>query len=210
MYRAWGRIIAAQGVALSLIFCLLVQAQPIYDQVFGRADTFPYWFGGIALFSAASTSLANAALVMRFGPRTLVTLGLAGQVVAAGLAVTLLTLAPHYAFPIFVLWQFLLIWMTGLCVGNLNAIAMEPMGHIAGLTASLTGCISTLIAAVASGIVGLLFDGTPLPLLVSALTLGLIGVGLMWRLNTAARACPRTQEVDDAVDLEPGSRNATQ
>lgn len=179
--------ILAQGVALGLMICLIAQVQQIYDQAFGLAETFPYWFGGIALFSAASTSLANASLVVRFGMRRMVTLGMAGQVVSATFALLLIASAPGWAFQAFVVWQFLLIWLSGLCVGNLNAIALEPMGHIAGLTASLTGAVSTMLAAVASGFVGLLFDGTPLPLIVSALALASIGLTLMWRLNTHAR-----------------------
>lgn len=180
--------ILAQGVALGLIISLIAQVQQIYDQTFGMAETFPYWFGGIALFSAASTSLANASLVVRFGMRQMVTLGMAGHLLFAAAALLLYTAAPALAFPAFVIWQFMVIWLSGLCIGNLNAIALEPMGHIAGLTASLTGAISTLLAAVAAGAIGLLFDGTPVPLMLSALGLALLGLAIMWRLNSHARS----------------------
>lgn len=179
--------ILVQGIALGLIICLIAQVQQIYDQAFGLAESFPYWFGGIALFSAASTSLANASLVVRFGMRRMVTLGMTGQVISAAVALLLILSVPGWAFPTFAVWQFMLIWLSGLCVGNLNAIALEPMGHIAGLTASLTGAVATMLAALASAVVGPLFDGTPIPLIVSACCLSLIGAALMWRLNAHAR-----------------------
>lgn len=179
--------ILAQGVSLGLIICLIAQVQQIYDQTFGLAETFPYWFGGIALFSAASTSLANASLVVRFGMRRLVTLGMTGQVISAAIALLFILSVPGWAFPTFAVWQFMLIWLSGLCVGNLNAIALEPMGHIAGLTASLTGAVATMLAALASALVGPLFDGTPVPLILSALCLSVIGAALIWRLNAHAR-----------------------
>jgi DHA1 family bicyclomycin/chloramphenicol resistance-like MFS transporter len=179
--------ILAQGVALGLIISLIAHVQQIYDQSFGMADSFPYWFGGIALFSAASTSLANAYLVVRFGMRRMVTFGMTGQVASAAIVLFVILAAPHWAFPAFAVWQFMLIWLSGLCVGNLNAIALEPMGHIAGLTASLTGAVSTLLAALASAVIGPLYDGTPIPLIFSALCLSLAGVLLVWRLNMHAR-----------------------
>ena len=180
--------ILAQGVALGLIICLISQVQQIYDQSFGLAESFPYWFGGIALFSAASTSLANASLVVRFGMRRMVTLGMSGQIVSAALALLFIVTVPAWAFPVFAVWQFMLIWLSGLCVGNLHAIALEPMGHIAGMTASLTGAVATMLAAVASAVVGPLFDGTPVPLVVSALCLSLVGTFVVSRINTHARA----------------------
>ena len=35
----------------------------------------------------------------------------------------------------------------GLTLGNLNALAMEPVGHIAGIAASVIGALSTVLAA---------------------------------------------------------------
>ena len=180
------RAIVVQSVSLGLIFCLIVTVQPIYDVVFGRADSFPYWFGGIALFSATSTSLANAALVVRFGMRRLVTLGMAGQIISASGALIGLTLVPEYAFAIFVVFQFLLIWLSGMCIGNLNAMALEPMGHIAGFTASVTGAVATFIAAAAASLVGYLFNETPFPLIGAALVLSIIGLYVMVQLNARA------------------------
>lgn len=175
--------IGVQCVAFALIFSLISMVQPIYDQTFGRGETFAYWFGAIALVSALSTSIANSMLVIRFGMRRLVTLAMVGQVFCAAFTFVVLKWAPHYAFNAFVFWQFMMIWLTGMSIGNLNAIALEPMGHIAGFTASVSGAISTLAAAIIASFVGSQFNGTPFPLIMTCSLLALAGLLMMWRMN---------------------------
>ena len=56
--------------------------------------------------------------------------------------------------------------MAGLTIGNLNALAMEPVGHIAGMAASVTGAIATVGAVLLAAPLGLAFNGTPIPLMI--------------------------------------------
>ena len=55
-------------------------------------------------------------------------------------------------------------FQAGLTLGNLNALALEPMGHIAGMAASLVTALATVGAVIIAIPIGLQFDGTPLPL----------------------------------------------
>ena len=55
--------------------------------------------------------------------------------------------------------------MTGLTIGNLNALALEPMGHIAGMAASVIGAIATVASVALAVPLGLMFDGTAYPLM---------------------------------------------
>lgn len=64
-------------------------------------------------------------------------------------------------------------------MGNLNAMAMEPMGHIAGMAASVIGGVSTVVAALIASPVGLLFDGSVTPLIGAVLVFAGIGLALM-------------------------------
>ena len=56
------------------------------------------------------------------------------------------------------------LFFVGLQFGNLNAMAMEPFGHIAGTASAVIGNVSTLLAVVSGTLVGQLLDGTVLPL----------------------------------------------
>ena len=99
---------------------------------------------------AASGTLLNAALVMRFGMRRLAIMAFAVQsvVTAAALLVTWADLVSGgAAFALWFLWSTSVFFMAGLIFGNLNALALQPLGHIAGTAASLVTGILTVSAA---------------------------------------------------------------
>lgn len=175
--------ISVQTLAMGMLIAMLLLIQQVYADTYGRADSFAYWFGAAALVSA-SASWLNAMLVVRFGMRRLITAALAVQVVltSAFLLTGVMGLAEPYGFTFFLMWQIGLFLQTGLTLGNLNAIGMEPMGHIAGMAASVISGVSTVVAALLAAPVVLLFDGTPLPLLCYVLALAATGLLLMRRM----------------------------
>ena len=66
---------------------------------------------------------------------------------------------------------------------NLTALSMEPMGHIAGLAASVNGAISTILAAALAIPIGLAFDGTPRAVLIGTFICLAISYALMLKLG---------------------------
>ncbi|HBS51145.1 MAG TPA: multidrug MFS transporter [Rhodobacteraceae bacterium] len=172
--------ILVQALCLGALFTMLTMVQPVYDVLYGRAESFPFWFAGVALV-AGSASLLNALLVVRLGMRRMVTWALGAQI---GLSGTMLILSqtpvtPDAGFALFLVWQTTVFFMAGLTLGNLNAIAMEPMGHIAGMAASVIGSIATVSAAAIAAPVGLMFDGSLLPLAGGIFVLCCLAFGLM-------------------------------
>ncbi|HSF63126.1 MAG TPA: multidrug effflux MFS transporter [Paracoccaceae bacterium] len=176
--------IAAQTLIFAALFGTLSSTQPIFDVTFGRGASFPLWFAVIAVI-AGSASLLNAALVMRLGMRFLVTAALGAQVLAS-LAMAGITawggLPDAVAFPVYIAWTTGVFFMAGLTLGNLNALALEPVGHIAGMAASAVGAIATVGAVVFAVPLGLAFDGTPLPLAVGIAVLSGGALVLMRRM----------------------------
>ncbi|MEP2715679.1 multidrug effflux MFS transporter [Pseudophaeobacter sp.] len=162
--------IVVQTFCLAMLFTMLTMVQQVYDIIFDRGDSFPFWFGFVALMSG-SASVLNAAVVVRVGMRRMVTWSLALQILFSAVMLTLdgFSLPAGLAFGLFVAWQTSVFFMAGTTLGNLNAMAMEPMGHIAGMAASVIGAISTVLAAVIAGPIGLLFNGSLLPI-----TLGIL------------------------------------
>lgn len=185
--------ILVQSLVFAMLFATISSVQPIYDGLFDRAESFPLWMGATALL-AASGSLINAMLVLRLGMRRLVALMLQAQIAisAALLLAQVAGLAGDALFALFFLWQVLAFFQAGLTMGNLNAIAMEPMGHIAGMAASIIGAISTVAGALLAMPIGLLFDGTAIPLAFGVMLLALTSVGLM-------RAMRRAEDAQDPV-----------
>ncbi|MEQ3709340.1 MAG: multidrug effflux MFS transporter [Tateyamaria sp.] len=176
--------IYVQTLMLMTLFSVLTMVQPIFDVTFGREESFPLWFGAIAIASGVS-SLLNAAVVGRFGMRRLVTWALAIQVLLSAVFVLWMLAGLPFLFPVFVFWLWGVMFQGGLTVANLNAIAMEPMGHIAGMAASVIGAVSTVLGAALASPVGLLFDGTPMALIVTVLLASAAGSVLMQRMRRA-------------------------
>ncbi|MFA8384111.1 MAG: multidrug effflux MFS transporter [Pelagibaca sp.] len=161
--------IAVQGLCFAMLFSMLSSVQQIYDITFGRADTFALWFGVVAVV-AGSSGFLNASLVMRLGMMFLVRAMLIAQVGFSALMILVgyAAMAGHISdtvfFGCFVLWQITVFFQAGMTLGNLAAIAQEPMGHIAGMAASVIGSVATVVGVSLAIPVGLMFDGTPIPL----------------------------------------------
>ena len=152
-----------------MLFTMIVLVQPVYDVVFDKAGSFPFWFMGVALL-AGSASYVNARIVGRLGMRTVVTWSLGLQTIGS----TLMLLTTQFdlgaaAFPLFLVWQVTVFFMIGVTMGNLNSIALEPLGHIAGIGASVMGAVSTVLSALIAAPTGLMFNGTIVPLVAGVL-----------------------------------------
>ncbi len=142
----------------------LGSARQIFQDVYGVGDLFVVYFAAGSI-SAGAASLLNARLVMRHGMRwltgmaitalTALSVGLWGWVAFGGV--------PDFA--IFMGWQIASIFCIGMIFGNVQALAMEPLGHIAGLGAAIFGAVSTFIALPLSWMVSGYFDGTIMPLI---------------------------------------------
>ncbi len=181
--------IAVMTFNFAALFAMLSSVQQVFDITFGRGDSFPLWFGGVAIV-AASASVINAVLVVRIGMRRMITFAMAAQLVICLLVILLeMSGLPNAVrFGLFVFWQTSIFFMVGLTLGNLNAMAMEPLGHIAGLAASMMAGISTVLAMVFAIPIGLAFDGTPMPLAFGVLVLISSGLALMlWLKRIEAR-----------------------
>lgn len=183
--------ILVQTLMMAMLFSLLAMIQPIYHEVFDKADSFPFWFGGIAL-SSAGASLINAMLVVRLGMRKLIVIALTMQVMLSSLVLLSTEIAGAAVFATFAMWQAFVFFQAGLTVGNLNAIAMEPMGHIAGMAASIIGAVSTVFAAAIASPVGLLFDGSYKPLVMAVLVMACIALWLTVLMGRIERRLDRT------------------
>ena len=173
--------IAVLTLGFAQMFALLSSIQQIYGETFGRAESFPLWFAATGLLSGGGT-IVNATLVMRLGMRRLAVAAYGVQTVISG-ALLLVTLAgvlpPGLAFPAFFAWSVSVFFMAGLTFGNLNALALQPLGHIAGMAASVVGALSTVGSVILAVPIGLAFDGTIVPLAAGTFVCSALALWLM-------------------------------
>jgi len=178
--------IAVQTLCLTTLFTSISTIQQLFEVTFDRADEFPLWFFMMAI-CAGTGSLLNASLVMRLGMRRMIsaTLGLQIGFTALVLALFLIGLPEGLRFPVYLVWQTTIFFQAALTLGNINALAMEPLGHVAGMAASVVGALATVGSVILTVPVGLAFDGTPLPLFTGVLVAVSVARFLMVRLQRA-------------------------
>lgn len=163
-------------VAATLVFGALLgyinSAQQIFVEIFETGDLFAVFFGMIAI-ALAVAAILNGSLVGRVGMRPLSHAAAIAYVLIsiAHLAyVSMLDGAPSvWAFSAFLAGN---LFCFGIMMPNFNAMAMEPLGQVAGTAASFVGCVTTAGAAIFGWYVGHLYDGTVVPLLWGYLVLG--------------------------------------
>lgn len=168
---------AVLSLTFGMLFTVLASTQPVFDITFGRAATFHWWFALIAVLSA-SGSILNAAIVVRLGMRRVVKISLLSQILFSAAMAGLIfsdRITGDAQFYIYVVWTTGVFLMAGLTIGNLNALAMAPMGHLAGMTASIVGSVATVCAVIIAVPIGLAFDGTPRALVLGVLICALVG-----------------------------------
>lgn len=177
-YPAFSISALVQTLTYAILFATVSSVQPIFDDTYGRADTFPEWFAAIAVLGGVA-SVVNARLVMAFGMQRMIVAGFGLQIVISALilAAGLFGPVPFWAYFI---WTTSIFCMFGVVIGNVNALAMEPVGHIAGLAASVLGAVSTVIAVVLAAPVGLLFNGTTIPLSLGTTLLTIAALATFW------------------------------
>lgn len=152
----------------------LNSSQQIFQVQFNTGKLFTLYFGMLALIFGLA-SLANSQLVEKLGMHKMCYRSVACMIICSAIFLGL-----HYVVAI-TLWMFLiyasvLFFCFGLIFGNLNAIAMEPMGHVAGIAAAIIGSTSSIISMCIGTAIGQMYDNTLLPvtsgfLILSALSL---------------------------------------
>jgi DHA1 family bicyclomycin/chloramphenicol resistance-like MFS transporter len=153
------------------MFGLLASIQQIFQDAYGRGSQFPLWFALIAAFSAVS-AIVNARFVMRVGMRGMCEIAYTAQIGFSLVALILIKgglVTGTLAFAVFFIWATSVFFLSGFTYGNLNALSLQRMGHIAGMAASIVTAVATVGAVVIAAPLGLAFDGTPVPVMVGAL-----------------------------------------
>lgn len=160
----------ASGVMFAALFGFLSASEQVFREVFHRGDTFALWFAAFAIV-LAGTNFANSRLVTRFGMRRLGHVALVVFTTSAALLAGLTyALGDHLAifFPLFSIC----FAAFGLIGSNFNALAMEPLGRVAGTASAAYGFATTTLSAVIGGLIGRAYDGSTGPLLVGYVVLG--------------------------------------
>ncbi len=116
----------------------LSSARQIFQDAYRTGELFPLWFGVLAL-AFGCASLVNGRLVMKHGMRRLSkTAAAAVTLVSAAAWALAFAFGGLPPFRLFMGYLLVVFFCIGLLFGNLNALAMRPLGHVAGAGAAVS------------------------------------------------------------------------
>ena len=164
----------AQTFLFGGILGFVNSAQQVFADAFHNAAIFPLVFAICASFIILA-SVFNARFVTRFGMRWISHTALVAflAIVATHL---LVAVSGRETLVLFTAFQALTMLTFGLTSGNFGAMAMEPMGHIAGVASSFQGFLSMLGASLIGFVIGQNFNGTVAPVEAGYLVCGLLSL----------------------------------
>ncbi|MEM8987128.1 MAG: multidrug effflux MFS transporter [Pseudomonadota bacterium] len=168
----------ASGVVFGCLFSFISAAEQVFLEVYDLGASFTFYFAGVAIAMAAS-SLMNANLVERIGMRRLSH----GALIALALISVLnaaLSMAGFDGLWVFFPLMACTFFLFSLIGANFNALAMEPLGDIAGTAAAAYGFVTTILSGVLGAVVARGFDGTTTPLLIGFTILSFVALAIVF------------------------------
>ncbi|MWC36679.1 multidrug effflux MFS transporter [Brucella abortus] len=161
---------------LGALFGYINSAQQIFVGIYQLGTLFPLAFAAVAM-TLALASFLNSRLVGRFGMRRISQTMLL-VFTSFSLLWMVLSIVMDGPIPFAVL---MIIYMTimlsfSLVTANFNALAMEPLGEVAGTASSVLGFAQTVIGAALGAVIGQAFDGTTTPVATGYCVLGFVAL----------------------------------
>ncbi len=172
-------------------------AEPVVVGIYDLESAFPLIFGGIALTMAIS-SITNSRIVERFGARRLVRVVMTFYVgVTALMVLAALSSAGVPPFWMVVVPIAAILMSQALLQSNVQSLAMDPMGAVAGMASAVIGAVSLGVGTALGALVQVAFDGSVTPIAFTFLASGVIALALV-RWAEAQR-----EPVEKVVPTEP-------
>ncbi|MEE9326983.1 MAG: multidrug effflux MFS transporter [Cocleimonas sp.] len=154
----------AEGLSFGAILVYLSTAQQVFQEHFQLGERFPLYFGALALVMMLS-SYVNSRLVEKLGMHWLVLRASLLLLIASCVYLIIIFLndtpVPFWSFMLFASIAY---FCFGILFGNMHSLAMEEVGHVAGVAASVIGSVSTFIAILIAAIIGSFYNDSITPI----------------------------------------------
>jgi DHA1 family bicyclomycin/chloramphenicol resistance-like MFS transporter len=164
----------------------LSASQVIFEQQYNLKEEFPFIFAGLAVGVGFATFL-NGTFVIKLGMFKLVSIFTTVFTLIPMVYILLYAGESNPSIYVLITFFWLQFFALGFLFGNTRALAMEPIGHIAGVGAAINGFVSTIMAVPIATFIGSFVDKTALPLFIGFFVCGLISLALIQYLNISKK-----------------------
>jgi DHA1 family bicyclomycin/chloramphenicol resistance-like MFS transporter len=153
----------------------LSTSQQIFQEQYDLAEMFPYIFASLAISIGFATFL-NSQLVERFGMMKIAYYSTLAYAFISVLYVVLFSSGQNPSIYTLISFLALQFFAVGFLFGNLRALAMQPIGHIAGIGAAINGFLSTVLAVPIAHYIGTFVKTSVLPLFIGFSLFGILSI----------------------------------
>ncbi|SDB31998.1 MFS transporter, DHA1 family, bicyclomycin/chloramphenicol resistance protein [Flavobacteriaceae bacterium MAR_2010_188] len=165
------------GLIMGSFLVYLSSTQQIFEKQYGLGEQFPMIFAILSISIGVSTFF-NSQLVMKFGMIKIVRIALFVFILASVAYILLFFGSGNPSAEVLIIFFAIQFMSIGFLFGNLRALAMEPIGHIAGIGAAINGCLSTIMAVPMANYMGSFIENTALPIFVGFTICGILSLVL--------------------------------
>ena len=160
----------------------LSASEYIFREQYHLSEEFPYIFAGLAISVGFATFL-NGTLVMKYGMLKLVKAATLMFTLIPIIYISLFYGSPNPSVTVLLIFFGLQFFSLGFIFGNTRALAMQPIGHIAGIGSAINGFFSTIMAVPIASYIGSFVKTTALPLFAGFLVCGVCAIVLLMVLK---------------------------
>lgn len=166
------------GLVEGAFILYLSTSKQIFQDQYQLIDEFPYIFAAISFVLGLSTFF-NGSLVLKYGMKKLVTWSLYLFSFSSLTYLLIFSSSGNPVLEILLIFLFVQFGSLGFIYGNLSSLAMQPIGHIAGVGAALFSFISMVIGVSLAIFIGKFITTSIMPLFVGFFISGLFSLILL-------------------------------
>ena len=174
------------GLIGGAFFVYLSASKQVFQDQYGLDTEFVYIFGALA-FSMGLASFSNSFLVIKIGMKKLATYFLILFSLSSLLYCLLFFGTHNPSLSVIMLFFAIQFLSLGFIFGNIRSLAMEPVGHMAGVGAAINGFVSTLMSVPIAIYIGSFLTNTALPIFIGFFICGILSIGLLSYLKFSTR-----------------------
>lgn len=153
----------------------LSTSQQIFQEQYNLAEMFPYIFASLAI-SVGLATFFNSRFVVKYGMFRIAYTAAIAYTIISILFVRLFWSGRNPSIEVLLGFFAIQFFAVGFLFGNLRALALQPLGHIAGIGAAINGFISTIMAVPIANYIGSFVNTSVLPLFIGFSIFGILSL----------------------------------
>jgi MFS transporter, DHA1 family, multidrug resistance protein len=166
----------ANGFIFAGFNIFLSTSQQVIGEQYAQGTKFSLWFACLAV-GIAIAMIFNGKYVKKIGLQRMSHWATVAFLVNWCCVLVACVLSQgHPPFALLMIFFFISFFCSGMTFGNYQAMALEPMGHIAGMAAAVSGAMSSLMAIAFGGSAARFYDGSITPIALAFVVYGALAL----------------------------------